>query len=300
MRRLAPRIPAVATALVALPLALSLATITAAGAASSTSKSGAGSFPGASGSVAAITGSSMEVQSEQSGQVTVNWSTSTTFSETVAVAASSVAAGDCVTVTGTVAKKTKKLTAKTVTISQPTAGSCSTGGFGGAGGAGGGGGRFGGGTPPSGGTRPSGAAGGSGEAPAGGPGGGGAGRPTTSNTGFASGTVKTVTSSTLTITGISSAAFSGTAPKKGAKSSASTKKAATPKTTTVKIALASSTTYTEGQSAASSALAVGDCVTATGSDDSTGAVSATSVHITSTGGKTCTTGFGGFGGGAGA
>ncbi len=299
MRRLAPRIPAVATALVALPLALSLATITAAGAASSTSKSGAGSFPGASGSVAAITGSSMEVQSEQSGQVTVNWSTSTTFSETVAVAASSVAAGDCVTVTGTVAKKTKKLTAKTVTISQPTAGSCSTGGFGGAGGAGGGGGRFGGGTPPSGGTRPSGAAGGSGEAPAGGPG-GGAGRPTTSNTGFASGTVKTVTSSTLTITGISSAAFSGTAPKKGAKSSASTKKAATPKTTTVKIALASSTTYTEGQSAASSALAVGDCVTATGSDDSTGAVSATSVHITSTGGKTCTTGFGGFGGGAGA
>ena len=54
----------------------------------------------------------------------------------------------------------------------------------------------------------------------------------------------------------------------------------------------SSTTYTEKQAAASTNLAVGDCVTAAGSSDSTGAVSATTVRITSTGGQTCTTGFG--------
>jgi hypothetical protein len=45
-------------------------------------------------------------------------------------------------------------------------------------------------------------------------------------------------------------------------------------------------------------LAVGDCVSAFGSASTTGAVTATTVRITSTGGKTCTAGFGGgFGGG---
>jgi hypothetical protein len=45
-------------------------------------------------------------------------------------------------------------------------------------------------------------------------------------------------------------------------------------------------------------LAVGDCVSAFGPASTTGAVTATTVRITSTGGKTCTTGFGGgFGGG---
>jgi hypothetical protein len=61
------------------------------------------------------------------------------------------------------------------------------------------------------------------------------------------------------------------------------------------VAVTSSTTYSESQSAASSALAVGDCVTATGSSDSTGAVTASSVQISSTGGKSCTTGFFGVG-----
>jgi hypothetical protein len=46
---------------------------------------------------------------------------------------------------------------------------------------------------------------------------------------------------------------------------------------------------------------VGDCVSAFGSASSTGAVTASTVRITSTGGKTCTSGFGGagFGGGFG-
>jgi hypothetical protein len=42
-------------------------------------------------------------------------------------------------------------------------------------------------------------------------------------------------------------------------------------------------------------LAVGDCVTAFGSTASTGAVTASTVRITSTGGKTCSPGFGGGG-----
>jgi hypothetical protein len=83
------------------------------------------------------------------------------------------------------------------------------------------------------------------------------------------------------ISGFSSASISKNA-KKPSKS----------KTTTVKVKITSSTTYSENQAAASANLAVGDCVTAAGSADSTGAVSATTVRITSTGGQTCTTGFG--------
>ena len=52
------------------------------------------------------------------------------------------------------------------------------------------------------------------------------------------------------------------------------------------------------QSAASSALAVGDCVSAFGPAASNGAVTAITVRITSTGGSSCTGGAfgGGFGG----
>jgi hypothetical protein len=43
---------------------------------------------------------------------------------------------------------------------------------------------------------------------------------------------------------------------------------------------------------------VGDCVSALGTSSSTGAITASTVRITSTGGKTCAAGFGGgFGGG---
>ena len=216
----------------------------------------------------------MEVQNQQTGQVTVSWTPSTTFSQLVSVPASSAAAGDCVTVNGSSSKGT--ITAKTVAISQPTAGKCNAGGFGSAG-------RFGGGTRPSGasgrpsggfpGGRPSGATGGRR------PGFGGSG-----NLAFASGTVTSTTPTSLVISGFSSATIT--------KNATSSKKPAAPKATTVKVKTTSSTTYNENQAAASTNLAVGDCVTAAGSSDSTGAVSATTVRITSTGGQTCTTGFG--------
>jgi Domain of unknown function (DUF5666) len=242
---------------------------------------GGGSFPGASGSVAAMTGSSMEVQNQQSGQVTVSWTSSTTFTKTTVVSAANVVAGDCVTVTGSTSTGT--LVASAVMVSKPTSsGSCTTGGFG-AGGPGGGGGLRGG-TPPNGGSVPNGGSlpnGSSGSA---------TGR--TSGFSFASGKVTSISPSSLVIYGISSSGLRG--------SRSSTESSTPPtsiKSTTVTIGLQGSTTYSETQSAGASALAVGDCVTAVGSSDTTGAVTARSVRITSTGGKTCSSGFGGFGGG---
>ncbi|HEX4220511.1 MAG TPA: hypothetical protein VHZ02_19205, partial [Acidimicrobiales bacterium] len=146
-------------------------------------------------------------------------------------------------------------------------------------------GRFGGGARPSGASgRP---AGGFGGGQAGGagrrPGFGGAG-----NVGFASGKVTSATPTSLVISGFSSASLTNNA-KKTTKSS---KKSGAPTTTTVKVKITSTTTYSEDQPASSTNLAVGDCVTAGGTSDSTGAVSATTVRITSTGGQTCTSGFG--------
>ncbi len=236
-----------------------------------------GAFPGASGSVAAISGSSMEVQNAQTGQVTVSWKASTAFTKTATLTASSVAAGDCVTVTGTTTKGL--LVARSVVVSKPTDGSCTrrafaAGGFGR--------GSFGG--APTAGGRSGPPAGGSGTAPTGGSGPGGRRFGSAAGFSFASGKVTSVTSTGLVLSGFSSADLA-----KGAKGASTAD-------TTVKVGLASSTTYSETEAAASSALAVGDCVTATGQTSSTGAVSATTVRITSTGGKSCTTGFGGFGG----
>jgi hypothetical protein len=59
----------------------------------------------------------------------------------------------------------------------------------------------------------------------------------------------------------------------------------------VTIKLTGSTTYTTSQATTASALAVGDCVTAAGSTATTGAVTASTIRIMSTGGKSCTSGF---------
>src|SRR5580658_9985067 len=100
---------------------------------------------GASGSVASISGTTMEVQSASEGQTTVSWTPSTTFSETATQTLSAVAVGDCLTVTGTPSKKSKTtVAARSITISKATSsGTCASGLAGGA--AGGFAGRFGGG-----------------------------------------------------------------------------------------------------------------------------------------------------------
>ncbi len=69
------------------------------------------------------------------------------------------------------------------------------------------------------------------------------------------------------------------------------------KSSNVTVGVNPSTAYSEMASTAASSLAVGDCVTAVGTADSTGAVTARTVRIASTGGQSCSTGFGGFGGG---
>jgi hypothetical protein len=104
--------------------------------------------------------------------------------------------------------------------------------------------------------------------------------------------VTSVSPSSLVIYGISSSGFSR--PRSRAKSSTPPTSV---KSTSVTVGLTSSTAYTETQSAAASSLAVGDCVTAVGSTDTTGAVTARTIRITSTGGQSCSSGVAGFGGG---
>ena len=261
---------------IALGSVLALGLVAVAGAATGpSSPPGGGRFgPATFGSVAALSAatSSMEVQNQSTGQTTVDWTQSTTFSQIASVPAGSVAVGDCVTISGRQANK--MLTAQTVSISQaPSGGSCSGGFQRGTGGPGGGPGQFfrnrRPGTGPPGSFR----------------------RPGNfANFGFASGQVTNVTSSTLTLSGFSSL----NAAKPPAKSGSTKPTRPTPPTVgTVRVNLASSTTYSQTQSASASSLAVGDCITAAGPSASNGTVTASTIRITATGGQSCTFGGGG-------
>jgi hypothetical protein len=98
------------------------------------------------------------------------------------------------------------------------------------------------------------------------------------NFGFASGKVTKVSGKTLVLSGFSSQALGKKPTSKSTKASP------------VTVKVASSTTYSKSQTAAASDLAVGDCVTAAGKTSTTGAVAASTIRITSTGKKSCTTG----------
>ena len=263
---------------------------------------------GASGSVAALTGSSMEVQNASSGQTTVSWTTTTQFSKTVTEGVSSLTAGSCVTVTGTASKNSKTtIAARSITVTTAnSSGTCgglgtrinagsaqSAGGTGAAGGfqfrRGGGGFGSGGGEGGTSGSRPSFPSGGSGA---------GNFRKELANLAIASGKVTEVKGSTITVTGIDLSP--GSFPRRTTKSSSKNSKPAkrvVPKTEKLTITTSGSTTLSATQTAAATDLAVGDCVSAFGPAATNGAVTATTVRITSTGGQSCTGGFGGFGGG---
>ena len=58
-----------------------------------------GGMPGASGTVAAVSGSTAQVQNDQSGQVAVSWTKSTTFTQQVDATLADVTVGSCVMVT---------------------------------------------------------------------------------------------------------------------------------------------------------------------------------------------------------
>lgn len=234
---------------------------------------GPATFPGAFGSVAAISGSSMEVQNAATGQTTVSWTSSTSFIETVKETEAALTPGMCAAVTGIHANG--KLTARSVTISAPSpAGTCPDRRGAGIGAA------F---------TRPGAAQ--SGSAPSGsipsgtrtaGPG----------NFSFTSGKVVSASGPTLVLYGTT---FSGGLGRRTGSTSTTTVPASD-----ITVTLASATTYTEQKAVTAANLAVGDCVAATGTTDDTGAVTARTVRITSTGGQDCSSAFvGGFGGGRG-
>jgi len=249
--------------------------------------------------VATITGTSMEVQNPTSGQVTVSWTPTTTFIQTLTVAASSVTPGECVTATGPLgtggSSTTGPVSATIVSLTQPdSSGNCTAlGGTGGAGFGGGAGGagagrRFTGGTLPNGGTFPNG-----GTVPRNGSVPPGAGQ--FANFSFASGKVTQLSSGGFTLDGVLRSA-GGLRPRTS--SSAKTTTTTTPPARAVTITTSSTTAYSQTATATASALAAGKCVTARGPADQTGAITATSISIRSPGPNGCST-FGGFGAGAG-
>lgn len=211
-------------------------------AASNGQGAGRGGGPAAAGTVASVASSSLKVQSTNSGQVTVNYSGTTTFADRVSATLADVATGSCVIITGT----GTPITAQSVDVSTASSTGCGAAGGGGMRPQNGGSGR------PS---RPSGANN---------PGGAGQG-------GRATGKVTAVSSTGFTVQQDN--------PQTGA-------------TTDVQVTVDGSTTYTKAESASASALKVGECVTANGQADSTGAVTATTITISQAGPNGCTVGGG--------
>jgi hypothetical protein len=237
----------------------------AAGGGTSTARSGGGgngngfaNRPGTFGTIAAITGTTMQVQNQQTGQVAVTWTASTKFTHQVRTTLAAIKTGDCVTATAPSGSSDSAFTATDVTITAPVNGQC--------GGAG----------QQPGGARPSGFP--TGARPSGFPSGA---RPSDFPSG-AAGRLRSGTFVTGTVTSVSGSAIVIAARSFGTSTSSS-------RTVTVNAKTALSTPA----STTSKSLAVGLCVAAQGKADSTGAVSATTVRITNPVNGSCTLGFGG-------
>ena len=236
--------------------------IAAASTTSTTSGPPAAFRPAASGKIASVAGNVLEVQSTESGQTTVNVSSKTLITATVSVSESDVVKGTCISATGTKGAG-GSVDATTVALFAAVKGQCVRGGFG----AGGGGAfRFRGGTPPARTT--------------------GTGPRTTftrpANFATASGKVTTKSGTKIGVEAVTVTFSKGKATTKTG-----------PKTVNV----AKTTKYTKTEKSTVSALKVGECVTATGSTNNIGAVSATTLIVTQATSSGCTGfGFGGFGG----
>ena len=260
------------------------ATTTAAARSSSTGTGRPGAPPGVSGQVAAVNGSSLEVQDPTTGQTTVNLNGTTVITQTVKVDASALAVGQCVTASGT---KTSAgpVAATTVTINTLGSGTCAggPGGFGGgAGGAGGFPGGFGGRRSDTGGSTT---------------------RTTLSaaqraqrqaqlaNVGVSDGKVTSINGTTVDV---------AVPPPPSTTSTTNTTRPGGARfriTPAASFTYSSSTQFLETRSASASVLAVGQCVSAFGPADTTGAVTAQRLTIRPAGPNGCSTGFGGgFGG----
>ena len=230
--------------------------------------------PAVSGLVAAVTGTTMQVQT-RTDQTAVSWTGTTAFSQLVPASLADVTVGACVTVTQPASSSTAgspttaptQVTAGSVQLRQTTNGTCA-GGPGGAGGQAGGG-------KAGGGKAGGGKAGGKTATPA--PGSGATGQGANrSGRGFGvTGQVTAVTGSTFTV-----------------------QEAARPEATTAPVSpsavtTTSSTTYLKQAPASASDVTVGECATAIGTADETGSVAATTITLRPATNGACTTGTGG-------
>jgi len=225
--------------------------------------------PGASGLVAAVEGTTAQVQGNDS-QTAVSWTGATAFTAQADGSLADVAVGACVVVRstdGTSAGATA-VTAVSVSVTEPVDGECA-----GPGGAGGfqGGGQGGG--PPAGGARPSGAPR---ARPSGAPG---------SMRGGVSGATGQVTGATSEGFTVRSVSF-GQPGEQGAE----------PQTQDIAVTVTGDTTVTTTVPAAADAVQPGVCVTASGEADTTGAVVATTISVRPAEDGECAGGFGGLGG----
>ncbi|KQY24167.1 hypothetical protein ASD16_00960 [Cellulomonas sp. Root485] len=206
---------------------------------------------GASGEIASVTGTVMQLRSTDS-QTAVTWTDATTFSATVAGTLADVTVGSCVvavstSATGTDTDTSAPVEATSVQVTQPTDDGTCTGGFGGG--------------PAFGGERPDGAPTDlptmpEGERPDGAPtdlppGG------MRSFSGGAIGTVTAVDGSTLTVESTGG----------------------DDETTTRTVTVTDATTYTTTVAADASAIVVGQCASARGEADDSGKVTATSITV---------------------
>ena len=226
-------------------------------------------MPGASGTIAAISGKTLQVQSDQAGQVAVTYSAATAITREADAALSDVAVGECVMVGAdptTSGADTGAVAATSVRITDPVNGAC-TGGLG----IGGPGGRPGG-MPsempsemPT--DRPS-------DMPPGGPGGM---RPGTSGK----------------VTGVTATGFTVDAVQPVPPGSATQSTNTSP----VAVAVDGRTTYTKTVDATAADLEVGLCTMASGSADNSGSVSATRTGLSNPVNGACGMGMRpGFGG----
>jgi hypothetical protein len=225
-----------------------------------------GRMPGANGTIVDVSGSTMQVQDMRSDQVAVTWTGKTSFTREAGGALSDIAVGDCVMVTsdatGSASSVPTKVTATSVRVTKPTGGSCTIGG----------GGRGGLGSGRPGGAPPGGANGGPSGRPSGRPGG----RPVGAGV---FGAVKAMAGGGFTVT--SQGFGQDTA------------------STSVTVTTTSRTTVSRTVAATSKAVATGLCVSARGTTDDTGAVTATSVALSQPVNGACGVGFGRPGGAGG-
>jgi hypothetical protein len=212
-------------------------------------------MPGANGKVAAVDGSTAQVQSQQNGQVAVSWTSSTKFTKQVSARLADVKVGDCVLVRPVEASSNGSdsttqpttVTAATVRITEPVNGSCAPTLRGGPGGAQGSGpqdsgpqlNQGGGSGPPSGSETPG-------------------GQTKFRGFGGASGAVTAASATGFTVDAVT--------PGSDTK-------------TSVAVTVSGTTTYTTTAKAAASDVKVGVCVQANGKADDTGALTATRIAV---------------------